>query len=135
VGRRLILDTCVLISVERGRHKLVDIVRPDDTAVIAAITAAELLEGVLRAGEKHAVERTRFVTQLLQLLPVVDYTLETARTHAMLLATTAKIGRQRGAHDLIIAATALTVDCTLVTSDGKAAFNELPGLRVISLRE
>lgn len=45
MGRRLILDTCVLIDVEKGRLSLADHVRDDDDVAIAAVTAAELWRG------------------------------------------------------------------------------------------
>lgn len=46
-----------------------------------------------------------------------------------LLVAVRKAGRQRGAHDLIIAATALSTGRTVVTSD-RQGFDDLPGVDV-----
>lgn len=51
--------------------------------------------------------------------------------HARLLAHVRRAGKPRGAHDLIIAATAAATARTLVTFDGKAAFDDLPGVHAL----
>jgi tRNA(fMet)-specific endonuclease VapC len=48
--------------------------------------------------------------------------------HASLSNHVQKIGRPRGTHDLIIAATAAVTGRTLLTTDKAAAFEELPGV-------
>jgi tRNA(fMet)-specific endonuclease VapC len=50
-----------------------------------------------------------------------------ARAHATLLAHTRRSGRPRGAHDLVIAATAVSQARIVVSADA-SAFDELPGL-------
>ena len=50
--------------------------------------------------------------------------------HAELLAHVRRSGTPRGAHHLMIAATARASDRTLVTTDGRARFDELPGVQV-----
>jgi len=45
-----------------------------------------------------------------------------------LLAHTRRSGRQRGAHDLIIAATARSAERVLISTDDRAEFGELPGV-------
>jgi tRNA(fMet)-specific endonuclease VapC len=131
VARRLILDTGVLIRVERGRSRLDRALRDDDDVVIAAVTAAELLVGVELSDSKHRADRTAYVDDVLGTLPVEDYTLEVAAAHARLLAHVRRLGRSRGAHDLIIAATAAATGRTVVTGDAAAAFGELPGVDVL----
>jgi tRNA(fMet)-specific endonuclease VapC len=69
VGRRLILDTCVLVDVDRGRLDLADHIRDDDDAVIAAITAAELWEGYVRAADTRRRARRAFVEAVLDRIP------------------------------------------------------------------
>jgi tRNA(fMet)-specific endonuclease VapC len=49
--------------------------------------------------------------------------------HATLLAHVRRSGRPRGAHDLIIAATAAARDRLVVSTD-TTAFADLPGVRV-----
>ena len=105
----------------------------DDDVAIAAVTAAELLVGVELADDRQRPDRAAFVEDVLQTLSVEDYTLATARTHAHLLAATRVSGTPRGAHDLIIAATALATERAVVTADAHG-FRELPGVdvRVVS---
>ena len=131
MARRLILDTGVLIRAERGRSRLDRTLRDDDDVVIAAVTAAELLVGVELSDEKHRADRPAYVDDVLRTVPVEDYTLEVAAAHARLLAHVRRAGRSRGAHDLIIAATAAATGRTVVTGDAAAAFGELPGVDVI----
>lgn len=130
---RVILDTGVLIAAERGRLDLAALRARDDDICIAAITAAELLAGVERATDAHRRARQEFIDGVFALVPVEDYTLEVARVHARLLAHTRREGRPRGAHDLIIAATAAATARAVVTQDAKAAFADLPGVRTVAI--
>jgi tRNA(fMet)-specific endonuclease VapC len=124
----VILDTGVLIALERDTVTADDVIGDDQDAVIAAITAAEFLEGIERADPWRAPARRQFFEKLLLAMPVEDYTLETARIHATLLAHLRQQGKPRGAHDLIIAATAAATGRILVTRDHKANFEGLPGV-------
>jgi tRNA(fMet)-specific endonuclease VapC len=62
-------------------------------------------------------------------MAVEDYDTNVARAHAALLAWVRRSGRPRGAHDLIIAATAVERNRIVVSGDA-AAFTDLPGLSV-----
>jgi tRNA(fMet)-specific endonuclease VapC len=126
---RVILDTTVLIGVERSRAGLDRLVGDDDDVAIAAVTAAELLVGVELADADHRSGRSAFVQSVLDTLPLEIYDLSVARAHAQLLAHARRTGRPRGAHDLLIAATALARDRMVVTADG-AGFADLPGVPV-----
>jgi tRNA(fMet)-specific endonuclease VapC len=128
VARRLILDTGVLIASERGRAKLAEFIAEDDDAAIAAITVAELRTGVELADGRHRVARAAFVQNVLDVLPVEPYDVATALVHGELLAYVQRSGSTRGAHDLIVAATALATGRTVVTADRSARFQDLPGL-------
>ncbi|TNM32984.1 type II toxin-antitoxin system prevent-host-death family antitoxin [Streptomyces sedi] len=57
-----------------------------------------------------------------------DLAHDVALVHARLLAHVRREGKPRGAHDLIIAATAAATARTLLTTDGKTAFDDLPGV-------
>jgi tRNA(fMet)-specific endonuclease VapC len=131
VARRLILDTGALVSIERAGSPLA--FAPDDDVAVAAITAAELLTGVELADPSRRQAREDFVTTILVVVPVLEYDLDVARSYARLLAHTRRQGKPRGAHDLIIAATASATARSLVSHDAKAAFTDLPGVRVIEL--
>jgi tRNA(fMet)-specific endonuclease VapC len=94
---------------------------------IAAITAAELLVGVELSQGKAKRRRAGFVEDVLSSVPIESYDLDVARTHAGLLAHTRRSGRPRGAHDLLIAATAIARGRTVVSAD-PAEFTDLPGI-------
>ena len=83
MARRVILDTGVLIAIERGSLD-VDTVLGLDDAAIAAITAMELLVGVERADTAHRQARAVRVEAILSSLPVEPYNVGIARVHARL---------------------------------------------------
>jgi tRNA(fMet)-specific endonuclease VapC len=124
---RLILDTTVLIGAERSRTALDALIADDDDVAIAAITAAELLVGVELADQERRHARQAFVRSVLDSVPIEDYDLSVAQAHARLLAHVRRTGRPRGAHDLLIAATAVARDRLVVSADGRA-FADLPGV-------
>ena len=128
---RLILDTTILIASERGARALDSVIGDDDDVAIAGITAAELLVGVELADRRTRASRTAFVEDVLSTIPVIEYDLPTARVHARLLATTRRAGKPRGAHDLIIAATAIQTGRQIVTADDRG-FADLPDVVVRS---
>jgi tRNA(fMet)-specific endonuclease VapC len=121
------LDTTVLVTVERSATSLDAVIDDEDDVAIAAITAAELLVGVELSDGKSRQLRSSFVASVLSTIPIEPYDLDVARTHASLLAHTRRSGRPRGAHDLLIAATALTHGRTVVSSE-PGGFVDLPGL-------
>lgn len=104
----------------------------EDDVVIAAITAAELLVGVQLADERRRAFRGDFVASLLASIPIEPYDLEIAKAHAELLAHAARARRPRGAHHLLIAATALARSRIVVTAVA-AGFDGLPGVAVRAL--
>ena len=131
MARRLILDTGVLIASERGRTRLMDAITDDDDLVIAAITVAELRTGVELATEPHRAARAEFLVKVLETLPVEPYDVATAEVHGRLLAHVHRGGAKRGAHDLMIAATAAATKRTILTTDRSASFDDLPGVDCI----
>jgi tRNA(fMet)-specific endonuclease VapC len=123
----LLLDTTVLVEAERSAEELERLVADDDDVAIAAITVAELRVGVALASGKRRAARQAFVTEVVASVPVLGYDLDVAAAHAELLAAVRRSGRPRGAHDLIIAATARAAGRTIVTADA-AGFADLPGV-------
>lgn len=129
-----LIDTSTLIAAERGRLDLEKILRDtrssyeDDDVAIAAVTASELLHGVhrLKGGLKQA-RAERFVEALLDRLPVMPFDLAAARVHARLSAELSAKGAAIGAHDLIIAATAVSLDFDVATRDLRS-FPKITGL-------
>jgi tRNA(fMet)-specific endonuclease VapC len=124
---RLILDTSILIAAERGSVNLAGAAGGDADAALPAIAVAEYLAGVhLAATEQQRQTCQAFLERALDALPVEKYTQRVAVRHGELLALARRSGTTRGAHDLIIAATALATGRTILTVDDRARFHELP---------
>ena len=119
----------MLVAAERGSAAPLALIGDEDDISIAAVTAAELLVGVELADAKRRAARERFVREILDTVSIEPYDLAIARSHATLLAHTRRQGRQRGAHDLLIAATAHATERTVVTAD-RGGFSDLPGVVV-----
>jgi predicted nucleic acid-binding protein len=127
---QLLLDTTFLVHIERGLD-LADVIADDDDAAIAAITIAELRVGVLLADGRRRRARESYVDELIGAIPIIAYDLRVAEVHAQLLVAVRAQGRPRGAHDLIIAATARSTGRVVLTADARA-FAELPDVEVRS---
>jgi tRNA(fMet)-specific endonuclease VapC len=127
VGRRLILDTNVLIAYERGT---IDRSALDaDELAVAAVSIAEYRVGIeLADTQARAADRARALVAITSAVEVLDYTEATAACHARLIAHARRSGTPRGAHDLIIAAHALQADRIVLTYDARARFKDLPGV-------
>lgn len=126
----LLIDSSSLIAAERGELDLEAALGDDldEEVAIAAITASELLHGVhrLKGGVKQA-KAERFVERLLDRVAVISFDLEAARVHARLGAELAAKGAAVGAHDLLIASTAVAIDFAVATRDVRS-FPRIAGL-------
>jgi tRNA(fMet)-specific endonuclease VapC len=140
-----LLDTTVFIELERAVRRL-----PADHAMtevaarleaqlgaaeevgIAAITASELLRGVHRATPQHRARREAFVEAVLTGFPPLPFDLLTARAHARLWAELAAAGLDTGAHDRLVAATAITAGWRVGTANVRH-FDRVPALDVIAI--
>jgi tRNA(fMet)-specific endonuclease VapC len=128
---RLLFDTTFLVDAERTGDDLDEVIDDDDDIAIAAVTVAELRVGALLAKRRHKVSRAAYVEDVIATIPVVAYDVEVAEAHAELLVEVRSQGKPRGAHDLIIAATAKAFDRTIVSAD-HTAFRDLPGVEVLA---
>lgn len=130
----LLIDTDVLILADRRRTGLdFSPWRQYGAAYISAVTASELLVGVHRAQtEAQRARRTAFVESILGALPALPFDLETARVHAQLLAALPR-NETVGAHDILIAATALRHGYPVLTHNGRD-FRKLAGVEVLEYR-
>ncbi len=130
-----LIDTSVLIALERRRLPLGALAGAvpdglDMPLALAGVTASELLVGVHRADTpERRLRRGAFVEALLETIPVLAFDLRVARTHARLWAQLAAAGTQVGAHDLMIAATALAHGYAVLT-DNPRDFGRVPGLEI-----
>ncbi|MPZ89661.1 MAG: PIN domain-containing protein [Nitriliruptorales bacterium] len=130
MGRRLILDTNVLIAYERGTINRASL--DDDELAVAALSVAEYRVGIeLAHSAERAADRARALAAITSVLDVLDYTDTTAAQHARLIAYVRRTGRPRGAHDLIIAAHATETGRIILSHDAKARFADLPGITAV----
>jgi tRNA(fMet)-specific endonuclease VapC len=128
----IILDADVIIRGERGTFDLKKWVasRPNDRFEVAAITVAELWHGVERAAGKHRITRERYLRAVLQPLPIIPYTEQTAYEHARVWSELEVSGKMIGFYDLIVGATALERGSDVATFN-KRHFAQIRGLHVI----
>ncbi len=117
-------DRAAQLAEHLGRHAHLG------GAFMSAVTASELLVGVERANtpERRAT-RAAFIEHLLAHVPVLAFDTATARTHARLLASL-PAHVTAGAHDALIAATALHQGLSVLTRN-VADFRIFAGLEVL----
>jgi tRNA(fMet)-specific endonuclease VapC len=140
-----LLDTTVFIELERAMRRLLvpnamyQVSRrleaqlgPAEEVGIAAITASELLHGVHRASPEHRARREAFVEGVLAAFPPFPFDLLAARAHARLWAGLASSGTDVGAHDRLVAATAITAGWRVGTANIRH-FERIPGLDVVAI--
>jgi len=125
----LLVDTTFLIDAERADDEIDEVIDNDDDIAIAAITVAELLVGVELSRGRTRSGRQAFLDDVLAVTPVLDYDFGVAKAHAQLLVAVRRQGRFRGAHDLVIAATAVATQRMVLTAD-LTAFDDLPGVEL-----
>jgi tRNA(fMet)-specific endonuclease VapC len=129
-----LIDSSVLIAAERGRILLHDVLvgNGDELLAISVITASELLHGIHRAKRPaQAAKRQQFVSFILELFPLIPIDLEVAHHHTRLWSELQARGQLIGAHDLLIAASALAIDYGVMTFNVDE-FQRVPDLRVVN---
>jgi tRNA(fMet)-specific endonuclease VapC len=141
-----VLDTTVFIELERAMRGLPAVSAMTEVAerlesqlgeneevAIAAITASELLHGVHRATDEHRARRAAFVEAVLVAFPTLSFDLLVARVHARLWAGLASSGAEVGAHDRLVAATAMSAGWRVGTANIRH-FDRIPGLDTAPLQ-
>lgn len=140
-----LLDTTVFIELERALRglpaatamaevvrRLEDQLGATEEVGIATITASELLHGVHRASTEHRARREAFVEAVLAAFPPLPFDLLCARSHARLWANLVSTGNDIGAHDRLVAATAITAGWRIGTANVRP-FERVPGLDLLSI--
>lgn len=127
----IVVDTSVFIAFERDPQAVdTGALAADEELFLSVITASELLVGVHRANSSaRRNRRLAYVEAILADFPILPLDLETARIHAQLQAAQLDAGFRSGAHDLLIAATALAHGYAVLTGDVDD-FQRVPGLTV-----
>ena len=128
----VIFDTSFLIEAERRESQISQFVndREEEVFGISVITVAELLHGVDRADStKRRLKRSAYVEKVIELLPIYNFEISTARIYAELWAELSKKGTKIGSHDLIIGATALSLGFSVATYNPRH-FERIDGLKI-----
>jgi tRNA(fMet)-specific endonuclease VapC len=141
-----VLDTTVFIELARAirglpaaeamtavARRLESQLGENEEVGIAAITASELLHGVHRATDEHRGRRAAFVEAVLAAFPTLSFDLLVARVHARLWAGLASSGAEVGAHDRLVAATAMSAGWQVGTANVRH-FSRIPGLDITPLQ-
>lgn len=141
-----LVDTTVFIAFERAMRelpperamteigqRLEDRLGRTEAVGIAAITASELLHGVHRAADEHRGRREAFVEAVLAAFPPFPFDLLVARVQARLWADLASSGVDVGAHDRLVAATAISAGWRVATANVRH-FRRIRGLDVLPVR-
>lgn len=140
-----LVDSTVFIAMERAGRSLPpatamgEISRrlearlgPSEEVGIAGITASELLHGVHRATREHRARREAFVEAVLAAFPTIAFDLLAARAHARLWAELVSSGTDIGAHDRLVAATAIAAGWRVATANLRH-FEAVRGLEVLAV--
>ena len=115
-----LIDSSVLIAAERGHLDLEKAIadRKDEQLRLAAITVAELYEGVERADTAERAEKRRSLIEgYLARIPVVDFDATIAREYARMRARLLPVGQTIAVHDLQMAVTAIVLGFQVATRD------------------
>lgn len=125
---RYLLDTNTVSHLLRRQPGVGERMRsiPVQRLAVSVVTEAELLFGL--AKRPQATQLAKTVRELLSSIAVLPWEREAAARYAGMRAHMESQGRSLGSLDAMIAAHALAVGATLVSSD--QAFRQVDGLRL-----
>jgi predicted nucleic acid-binding protein len=128
---RVVLDTSILIALEKQHLSLKDLFNKDLHVFLPEVAVGEYLVGTeLSTNPKFKEKRLAFLRTIEDFSELVVFNREHAQNFAKLVAQAKLLGRPRGSLDLAIAASAVTLDAVLYTRDSKGKFDQLIGLTV-----
>jgi tRNA(fMet)-specific endonuclease VapC len=128
----VLIDTSVLVNAERRGLSLERALGEQERA-ISVVTASELLHGVHRAKDDRVrTRRQAFVEHLISSIEPLPVTTSVARAHAEIWVGLERSGEVIGAHDMWIAATAVSHGMAVATSNA-GEFERVAGLTVVAL--
>ena len=127
----VIVDTGIFIRAERMKSPAWRSQLPiGEVGAISVMTVSEMLTGFhLAADPAIAARRQAFIEDILGYIPVVEFGTAIARVHARLRAELRRKGKMIGAHDLIVAATAMSLGWDVLTTIA-AEYQQVEGLQV-----
>jgi tRNA(fMet)-specific endonuclease VapC len=123
-------NTCIYIIKRKPRDVIRRFKRIEISQIgISSITLSELLYGVSKSSrpEQNQLALTQFIAPL-EILPYGD---EAAQYYGDIRAHLEKQGEPIGSLDMLIAAHALSIPCTLVTNNEKE-FIRIPNLKIVN---
>ena len=123
-------NTCIYIIKRKPPDVIRRFKRTEISQIgISSITLSELLYGVSKSSrpEQNQLALTQFIAPL-EILPYGD---EAAQYYGDLRAHLEKQGTPIGSLDMLIAAHALSIPCTLVTNNEKE-FIRIPNLKIVN---
>jgi tRNA(fMet)-specific endonuclease VapC len=127
---KFMLDThmCIYI-IKRKPPKVIDRFCQSEISQIgiSSITLSELLYGVSKSSKPE--QNQIALIQFMAPLDILSYGDDTAQYYGYLRAHLEKQGTPIGALDMLIAAHALSIDCTLVSNNEKE-FIRVPNLKI-----
>ncbi len=132
---KYMLDTNICIYVIKHKpekvFKKLQKINPSDVC-ISSVTYAELIYGVEKSA---AVERNRLaLSMMLSNIEIMNFGVLAATSYGMVRADLEKKGTPIGPLDMMIAAHAKSLGCTVVTNNVKE-FSRVKGLKVINWAE
>lgn len=122
----ILLDTNICVGILRGHRRVLEsYIRHAGNVAVSAMTEGELLYGAECSANP---EKNRgLVNRLLELLPIVHSSDTIMRTFASEKARLRRLGSPVDDADVLIAATALSLDCPLATGNVRH-FSRFPNL-------
>ena len=126
-SQRVVLDTSVLIAIERG-SKVEQLEEFD--FVIPTLVLAEFEYGLRRVPADAARRGWQILEAMVAVSEIASFDLKAASKYAELKSSLADIGKPRSQMDLLIASTAASLGLQLVSTDRKAQFESIPGVKL-----
>ena len=128
---RVVLDTSVLIAIDRDPAMIGKLLRADEQYFVPEVAVAEYLVGAeLSSSPELKANKLAKLEAFETLVSVVNFGRPEAKAYAIFSAASKRSGTPRTNFDIAIAASALVLDAKLKTSDRSAKFEELPGITV-----
>jgi tRNA(fMet)-specific endonuclease VapC len=122
-------NTCIAWLKRNARVRQKWLAAGADEVVLSTIVRAELLFGARRSS--RVAENLATLDELFSAMQSLDFDDSAAAHYGTLRASLAIAGAPIGSNDMLIAASALAHDLTLVTRNERE-FRRVPGLRVAS---
>jgi predicted nucleic acid-binding protein len=128
---RVVLDTSVLIAIDRNPAMIVKLLEAGEEYFLPEIVVAEYLVGVeLALTPEQKTSKLAKLEVFEKFVSPLSFGRAEAKAYSIFAAVSRRSGTPRTNFDIAIAASALVLDAKLKTSDRAAKFEELPGITV-----